>query len=137
VDRPELVDGHLLVISTAKRDPSLLFQGSLGLGQKGEGLMKMDKSRREFLTRDLFAQAIGFFNGMADSYNSKEPIEEKDDYFDSFENCYPLLSEAGGLLMEEAIKQGIETKGKSKLEIAKEIFSSQVQSKRMVGKEVK
>jgi hypothetical protein len=99
--------------------------------------MKMDKSRREFLTRDLFAQAIGFFNGMADSYNSKEPIEEKEDYFDSFEKCYPLLSEAGGLLMEEAIKQGIETKGKSKLEIAREIFSSQVQSKRIVEKEVK
>jgi hypothetical protein len=131
------VDGPLLVISTAERDPSLLFQGSLGLGQTGEELMKMDKSRREFLTRDFFAQAIRFFNGMADSYDSKEPIEKKEDYFGSFEKCYPLLSEAGGLLMEEAIRQGIETKGKSKLEIAKEIFSSQVQSKRIVEKEVK
>jgi hypothetical protein len=99
--------------------------------------MKMDKSRREFLTRDLFTQAIRFFNGMADSYNSEEPIDKKEDYFDSFENCYPLLSEAGGLLMEEAIKQGIGTKGRSKFEIAKEIFSSQVQSKRIVEKEVK
>jgi len=34
------------------------------------------------------------------------------------------------MLMDEAIRQGIETKGKSKLEIAKEIFSSQVQNKR-------
>jgi hypothetical protein len=99
--------------------------------------MKMDKSRREFLTRDLFTQAIRFFNGMADSYSSKEPIEKKEGYFDSFETCYPLLSEAGGLLMEEAIRQGIETKGKSKLEIAREIFSSQVQSKRMVEREGK
>jgi hypothetical protein len=99
--------------------------------------MKVDKSRRDFLTKDLFAQAIRLFKGMADSYNSKEPIEKKEDYFESFENCYPLLSEAGGLLMEEAIKQGIETKGKSKLEIAKEIFSPQVQSKRIVGKEVR
>ena len=99
--------------------------------------MKMDKSRRHFLTKDLPAQAIRFFNEMADSYRCNESIEKKMDYFDSFENCYPLLSEAGELLMEEAIKQGIETKGKSRLEIAKEIFSSQVQTKRTVGKEVK
>jgi hypothetical protein len=131
------VESFFLVISTGERNPALLFQGSLDLGQKGEGLMKMDKSRREFLTRDLFTQAIRFFNGMADSYNSEEPIDKKEDYFDSFENCYPLLSEAGGLLMEEAIKQGIGTKGRSKFEIAKEIFSSQVQSKRIVEKEVK
>jgi len=99
--------------------------------------MKIDKSRRDFLTKDLLAQAIRFFNEVADSCESREPIEEKEDYFESFEKCYPLLSEAGGLLMDEAIKQGIETKGKSKLEVAKEIFSSQVQSKRMVEKEVK
>jgi hypothetical protein len=99
--------------------------------------MKRDKSRREFLTKDLPAQGIRFFNELGDSYRSNESVEKKEDYFDSFENCYPLLSEAGDLLMEEAIRQGIETKGKSKLEIAKEIFSSQVQSKRIVGKEVK
>ncbi|MDI7260789.1 MAG: hypothetical protein QME90_12815 [Thermodesulfobacteriota bacterium] len=90
--------------------------------------MKMDKSRRDFLTKDFFTEAIRFFNEMADSCESRESVEEKEDYFESFEKCYPLLSEAGSLLMDEAIKQGIETKGKSKLEIAKEIFSSQVQS---------
>ncbi|MGB9628089.1 MAG: hypothetical protein ACP5Q4_04240 [Candidatus Caldatribacteriaceae bacterium] len=92
--------------------------------------MKIDKSRRDFLTKDILAQVIRFFSELADSYKSKESIERKEDYFESFEKCYPLLSEAGGMLMDEAIKQGIETKGKSKLEIAKEIFSSQVQSKR-------
>jgi hypothetical protein len=95
--------------------------------------MKMDKSRRHFLTKGLPAQTIRFLNELADSYKSSESIEKKEDYFDSFENCYPLLSEAGDLLMEEAVKQGIETKGKSKLEIAKEIFSSQVQSKAHTG----
>jgi hypothetical protein len=99
--------------------------------------MKMDKSRRDFLTKDFFTEAIRFFNEMADSCESRESVEEKEDYFESFEKCYPLLSEAGGLLMDEAIKQGIETKGKSKLGIAKEIFSSQVQSKRIVEKEMK
>jgi hypothetical protein len=97
----------------------------------------MDKSRRDFLRKDLINQTIRFFNELADSYKSRGSTEAKEDYFDSFENCYPLLSEAGDMLMEEAIKQGIETKGKSKLEIAREIFSSQVQSKRIVGKEVK
>jgi hypothetical protein len=92
--------------------------------------MKMNKSRRHFLTKGLPAHAIRFLNKLADSYKSSESIEKKEDYFGSFENCYPLLSEAGGLLMEEAIKQGIETKGKSKLEIAKEIFSPQVQSRK-------
>ncbi len=94
--------------------------------------MAIDKSRRDFLTKDLFVRAIQFFNGLADSDNSEEPIKKAEDYFESFENCYPLLSEAGELLMEEAIKQGIETRGKRKLEIAKEIFSSQVRSKRLI-----
>ncbi len=58
----------------------------------------------------------------------KSHLEEKEDYFESFGKCYPLLSEAGELLMEEAAKQGIQTEGKSKLEIAKEIFSTQKSS---------
>lgn len=97
----------------------------------------MDKDRRDFLRKDLLNQAIRFFNELADSYKSRDSTEGKEDYFDSFEKCYPLISEAGEMLMDEAIRQGIETKGKSKLEIAKEIFSSQVQNKRIVGKEVK
>jgi len=98
--------------------------------------MAIDKTRRQFLARDIFSQTLIFLKEIVGSYKEEE-AEEKENYFESFENCYPLLSEAGGLLMDEAIKQGIETKGKSKLEIAKEIFSSQVQSKRIVEKEVK
>ncbi len=98
--------------------------------------MAIDKTRRQFFTRDIFSQALIFLKEIVGSYKEEE-AKEKENYFESFENCYPLLSEAGGLLMEEAIKQGIETKGKSKLEIAKEIFSSQVQSKRIVEKEMK
>ena len=51
--------------------------------------------------------------------------DHEEGYFDSFESCYPLLSEAGQLLVEEALKRGIEVEGKSKLEIAKEIFESE------------
>jgi len=98
--------------------------------------MAIDKTRRQFLARDIFSQTLIFLKEIVGSYKEEE-AEEKENYFESFENCYPLLSEAGGLLMDEAIKQGVETKGKSKLEIAKEIFSSQVQSKRIVEKGVK
>lgn len=98
--------------------------------------MAIDKTRRQFFIRDICSQTLIFLKEIVGSYKEEE-AEEKENYFESFENCYPLLSEAGDLLMEEAIKQGIETKGKSKLEIAKEIFSSQVQSKRIVEKEVK
>jgi len=66
--------------------------------------LSLYKNRRDFLTKDLLVQAIHFFNELADSYKSKESIEKKEDYFESFENCYPLISEAGGLLMDEAIK---------------------------------
>ena len=86
--------------------------------------MKTDKSRRDFLRKDLFNQAIRFFNEMADSYKSKESAEGKEDYFESFEKCYPLISEAGEMLIDEAIKYGIKTEGKSKLEIAREIFAA-------------
>lgn len=46
------------------------------------------------------------------------------DYFESVFSCYPLLSEAPyDLLVEAANKLGISTMNKSKLQLAKEIFS--------------
>jgi hypothetical protein len=91
--------------------------------------MGIDGSRRDFLKRDLFLQAMKCLNEMLASNRKGEPLEPKEDYFDSFEKCYPLLSEAGPLLMEEATKLGIQTEGKSKWEIAKEIFSNPKESK--------
>jgi hypothetical protein len=88
-------------------------------------LLSIYKSRREFLTRGIFTQTMRFLNEIVFSYKKEEDLEEKDDYFDSFEKCYPLLSEAGEMLMEEAHRKGIEIEGKSRLEIAREIFSTQ------------
>ena len=86
--------------------------------------MAVHKSRRDFLTRDIFAEAMRYLKEMLAPYK-KEDHSKEEDYFESFEKCYPLLSEAGELLMEEAAKQGIQTGGKTKLEIAKELFSTQ------------
>lgn len=87
--------------------------------------MDVRKSKRDFLTRGMFAETMRYLNEMLAPYKKEDHLEEKEDYFESFEKCYPLLSEAGELLMEEAAKQGIQTEGKSKLEIARELFSTQ------------
>lgn len=87
--------------------------------------MSIYKNRRDFLTRGIFTQTGRFLNEIMLSYKKEEELWEKEDYFESFEKCYPLLSEAGEMLMEEALKQGIEVEGKSRLEIAREIFSVQ------------
>jgi hypothetical protein len=87
--------------------------------------MDVHKRRRDFLTRGMFAETMRYLNEMLAPYKKEDHLEEKEGYFESFEKCYPLLSEAGELLMEEAAKQGIQTEGKSKLEIARELFSTQ------------
>ncbi|MBW2038363.1 MAG: hypothetical protein JRI46_02025 [Deltaproteobacteria bacterium] len=92
--------------------------------------MAIDKSRRDFLTRDVFSKAARFLNEMMDSYKEGDSLKEEDDYFKSFESCYPLLSESGELLIEEAMKMGIEVEGKSKLEIAREVFKPEQRVKK-------
>ena len=87
--------------------------------------MSVYKSRRDFLTRGIFTQTVRFLDEIVLSCKKEEELGEKEDYFESFEKCYPLLSEAGEMLMEEALRQGIKVEGKSRLEIAKEIFSTQ------------
>jgi len=82
------------------------------------------KNRRSFLKEDIFLKLISFFEDVATSYREGNK-QKKEDYFESFESCYPLLSEAPmEFLLDAAEKKGIETKGKSKLEIARELFES-------------
>jgi hypothetical protein len=85
--------------------------------------MTYDKQRRNFLTKGLFRVITGL---IADGgHNSNDREGNQCDYFSSFETCYPLLSESGELLMEEALKKGIDVRGKSKMEIAREVFSQE------------
>jgi len=85
--------------------------------------MTFDKSRRNFLTGDLVSAVRGLLGEVRKP--STESTAVAPDYFESFETCYPLLSEAGELLMDEAVRMGIDAQGKSRLEIAKEVFSKQ------------
>jgi len=85
------------------------------------GGMSFDKSRRDFLGKDL-KRAVTSLIGDVLCRPPEETITTPD-YFQSFETCYPLLSEAGELLTEEAARMGIDTREKSRLEIAREVFS--------------
>ena len=88
----------------------------------------MDTGRRKFLTNDIWDKAAKLLHELAGPYKDEMSSKKEDDYFTSFESCYPLISESGELLMEEAIRQGIQTDGKDKVEIAREIFSRQKRS---------
>jgi len=81
--------------------------------------MAYDRSRREFLKGDLLSALRGLLGG-APLIPTESPAAAPD-YFATFETCYPLLSEAGELLLEEARRLGIDTDGKSRLEVAREV----------------
>ncbi len=72
------------------------------------------------MTKDLIREIADL---IADGTRTDFREESEYNYFNSFETCYPLLSESGELLMEEALKRGIDVKEKSKMDIAREIFS--------------
>ena len=85
--------------------------------------MSFDRSRREFLARDLLGGFVKLLEGSGT--RGEEKREPSRDYFASFEYCHPLLADAGEFLYEEAARLGIETEGRTREDIAREIFSRQ------------
>ncbi len=80
--------------------------------------------RRSFFKSELRQYVTGILESASLLNNAETPDNSTQDYFKSFYSCYPLLSEAPyNLLAEAAQKLGIEIQGKSKLELAKEIFA--------------
>lgn len=82
--------------------------------------MPIDKSRRSFLTRDLIGAGVRLLEELIGTDRAEGP---KRDYFESFESCHPLLSEAGEMLIEEAVRRGVRVEGRSREEIARDIFA--------------
>jgi hypothetical protein len=81
--------------------------------------MSFDRSRRDFLGRDLLGGLVKILDGSG-------PLSEEarlPDYFASFESCQPLLADAGEFLYEEAARLGIEIEGRTREDIAREVFS--------------
>jgi hypothetical protein len=79
----------------------------------------MDKSRRKFF-KDYFIRDTVKLIGKAQEAFKEE--KTRAEYFQSFETAYPLISETM-LFMDDEIKElGIDTTGKTKLEIVEEIY---------------
>lgn len=82
----------------------------------------MELKRRAFFTKAF--PAYVFRMGEAFVEESGLGEEEKKDYFESFETCYPLLSEVPMSMMIQAADQlGIPTANKDKITLAREIFA--------------
>jgi hypothetical protein len=79
----------------------------------------VDKSRRNFFNDFFFKNAVRFVSEACDSYQrAKSDL----DYFHSFESAYTLISENLPFIEEEVERLHLDTEGKSKLEIVKEIY---------------
>lgn len=86
----------------------------------GEGSRMM--KRRDFFTRGFPAYVFKMGEAFVETAGLTE--EEKKGYFDSFESCYPLLSEVSYDMMLQAAGQlGIVTEGKNKITLAREIYA--------------
>jgi hypothetical protein len=78
----------------------------------------MNKSRRNF-AKNFFKRSIARLTEAKSAY--ERGISESE-YFQSFENAYPLISEYYNYLEDEARRLGIDTRNKSKLDLAREVY---------------
>jgi hypothetical protein len=101
--------------------------------------MATDIGRRGFLSRILPRQAARLideargadedinpsFIGVSEAADDIRDVvaEFNNAYFACFENCYPLIAECGAMLAEEAARLQIPVEGKSRMEIAKDIWA--------------
>ncbi|PKM86942.1 MAG: hypothetical protein CVU87_10665 [Firmicutes bacterium HGW-Firmicutes-12] len=83
-------------------------------------------NRRQFLTKELFnfiKDAYDAFNEESATDREKEE-ENNQEYFRSFEKCYPFLAEVSlEELQCDAKTRGIDSSGKDKYELARLIFN--------------
>jgi 5'(3')-deoxyribonucleotidase len=79
----------------------------------------IDRSRRRFFSDVFVKKAVRL---AIDTYDAYQEATADADYFDSFESAYTLISENMPFIKEEAARLGIDTAGKSKLDIVQEIY---------------
>lgn len=83
----------------------------------------MDPSKRGFFTRTLARQIGKTIQGFRDGLQEAEAEQALDEFFDSYESSYSLtLAYPDEILLESARQHHIETKGRDKKEIVKELF---------------
>jgi len=83
----------------------------------------VDKSKREFCTKYFFRQAAEIITGFNAGVQEAKEKENFEEFFESYESSYALtLAYPDDILMETAHSYGIETEGREKNEIVKELF---------------
>ena len=79
----------------------------------------MDEARRKFFKDYFIRDTVKLIHEVREVFQEEKA---KEDYFQSFETAYPLISEYMLFADNEVKELGIDTTGKTKLEIAKEIY---------------
>ena len=79
----------------------------------------MESTRRMFFRKFFLREAVTLVAEVQKSFRQAESDAE---YFQSFENSYPLISEYMQFMDDEVKTLGIDTEGKSKNEVAGEIY---------------
>ena len=83
----------------------------------------MDKSKREFCKKYFFQQAVNIAAGFRDGVRAAKEKEDFESFFDSYESSYSLtLAYPDEILLDSARKLGVETEGREKIEIVKELL---------------
>ena len=84
----------------------------------------VDKDKRNFLKRYFLDQMSEVICGFQEGARTADQKTTFESYFDSYESSYALtLAYPDDILLETARRQGIETEGREKAEIIKELFN--------------
>jgi hypothetical protein len=82
-----------------------------------------DAGRREFLRRYFVRQVGDIVSGFAAGVKEAEEAEALDKFFESYESSYALsLAYPDEILLDTARRHGIETEGREKNDIVRELF---------------
>jgi hypothetical protein len=82
-----------------------------------------DTARRDFLKRYFIRQVGEIVSGFTAGVREAEKAEAFDDFFDSYESSYALtLAYPDDILLETARSQGVQTEGREKNDIVKDLF---------------
>jgi hypothetical protein len=83
----------------------------------------MNKSKREFCKKYFLQQAVNIAAGFKAGVCAAKEKEDFEAFFDSYESSYSLtLAYPDEILLDSARRLGIETEGREKIEIVKELL---------------
>jgi len=89
----------------------------------------MKFSRRRFFSQFSLRKARERLHQAHESFEEDQASQSEASYFDSYENCYPLISEYSYFIEDEVKELGLDTQGKSSLEITQEVYCMKGRSK--------